>query len=144
MGFSWYWKGFLDRKGHQHSFCRNCEFRKPLGIYQENHEKNVRYTSKLDRVGLVDNRPSTNKLHQFVKKMTCDMWHVTRDMWHATCDRWHVVGGEHSLKFQLPRSSSLWFMIFWRVGGKDSLSDWMSDKADCRTAPATPGLLIIS
>ena len=32
---------------------------------------------KLDRVGRVDNRPSNNKLHQFVKK---SIWHVTRDM----------------------------------------------------------------
>ena len=40
---------------------------------------------KLDRVGPVDNRPSTDKLHHFVHKrykikiMTCDMGHVIRD-----------------------------------------------------------------
>ena len=38
---------------------------------------------KLDRVGPVDNRPSTNKLRYFVcnKKgyMICDMWHATGD-----------------------------------------------------------------
>ena len=34
---------------------------------------------KLDGVGPVDNRPSTDK------------WHVTPDMWH-------IVEGEHSLK----------------------------------------------
>ena len=40
---------------------------------------------KLDGVGPVDNRPSTEKLHHFVqKKMTYDIWHVTRDMWHVT------------------------------------------------------------
>ena len=39
---------------------------------------------KLDGVGPDDNRPSTDWLHQFVKKkknITCDTWHVTRDMW---------------------------------------------------------------
>ena len=34
-------------------------------------------TKKLDGVGPVDNRPSTAKLHQFVKKK---MLHVTCDM----------------------------------------------------------------
>ena len=105
----------------------------------------VEWLHKLDGVGPVDNRPSTNKLHQFVKKkhVTCDMWHVTRDiwhMWHATCD---LLWGMNILsKFQLPTSSDLWFMIFWRLGGKGWLSHLMSNEADCRTAPATQGLLI--
>ena len=47
--------------------------------------------NKLDGVGPVDNRPSTDKLHHFVKKNKKNMWHVTRDMWHVTCDTWHVV-----------------------------------------------------
>ena len=47
---------------------------------------------KLDGVGPVDNRPSTNKLHHFVQKkkkiyikkiVTCDTWHVTRDTWQS-------------------------------------------------------------
>ena len=56
---------------------------------------------KLDGVGPVDNRPSTDKLHHFVKKnktkkhgmwhMTCDTWHVARDMWHVTRDMWHMT-----------------------------------------------------
>ena len=48
---------------------------------------------KLDGVGLVDNRPSTNKLHHFVppKKMARDTWQVTHDMWHVTRDTWHVT-----------------------------------------------------
>ena len=44
---------------------------------------------KLDGVGPVDNRPSPNKLHHFVKKkknVTCDLWHVTYDIWHMTRD----------------------------------------------------------
>ena len=40
---------------------------------------------KLDGVGPVDNRPSTDKLHHFVRKkikkyVTCDTRHVTCDM----------------------------------------------------------------
>ena len=60
---------------------------------------------KLDRIGAVDNRLSTNRLHHFVKKnkqikhvMSCDtlnvthdMLHLTCDMWHMTCDTWHVT-----------------------------------------------------
>ena len=41
-------------------------------------------SKKLDGVGPVDNRPSTNKVHQIVRKKeeekNCDMRHVTRDM----------------------------------------------------------------
>ena len=48
----------------------------------------------LDGVGPVDTRPSTNKLHQLLKKkMTSDTRHVTRDMWHMTFDTWHIGGG---------------------------------------------------
>ena len=36
---------------------------------------------KLDGVGPIDNRPSTDKLHRLVKKnVTHDMWHMTPDM----------------------------------------------------------------
>ena len=76
------------------------------------------YSYKLDGVGPVDNRPSTDKLHHFVRKkrkkkkmwhgtcdtwhVTCDMWHMTHDMWHVTSDTWHVWAGEHSLKISAP------------------------------------------
>ena len=112
--------------------------------------------TKLDGVGPVDNRPFTNKLHHFVQKnkKTCDTWHVTCDMWHVmTCDTWHVthdmwlvVWGNILSKFQLPSSYGLWFMISWRLGGKGwlthSLTQSINDEGVCRTAPATPGLLI--
>ena len=60
---------------------------------------------KLDGVGPVDNKPSTDKLHNFVKKQTKkhDIWHVTHDMWQVTRDM--LVGGEggeHSLKNSAP------------------------------------------
>ena len=65
--------------------------------------------SKLDGVGPVNNRPSTDKLHHFVQKKKKKIWHVTRYMWHMTRDMghmkrdmWHMVGGEHSLKNSAP------------------------------------------
>ena len=63
---------------------------------------------KLDRVGPVDNRSSTAKLHHFVrkkeeKKITCDTWHVI-------CDTLDFLGGEHSLKISAPYFSL--FMIY--------------------------------
>ena len=51
-------------------------------------------------------------------------------------DMWHI-----------PNSYGLWFMEFWRLGGKGSQTDWLTesinDKGVCRTASATPSLLII-
>ena len=57
----------------------------------ELHSRISGQRNKLDGVGPVDNRPSTNKLYHFVRKKeeknknqnkkieTCDMWHVTCD-----------------------------------------------------------------
>ena len=86
---------------------------------------------KLDRVGPVDNRPSTDKHHhknkqtkkQNKKHVTHDMYHVTCDTWPVTCD---MLWGVNNLsKFQLPSSYCLWFMILWRSGGKGSSTEWM-------------------
>ena len=61
------------------------------------------YQFKLDGVGPVYNRPSTDKLQPFVReKKTRDIWHVTLDMWHVTPDTWQVWGGEPSLKIPAP------------------------------------------
>ena len=67
---------------------------------------------KLDGVGPVDTRPSTDTLHNFVQKrrrkgkktwhLTHDMSHVTCDMWQVICDMWNVVGGEHCLIISAP------------------------------------------
>ena len=45
-------------------------------------------------------------------------------------------------KFQVPSSNGLGVMMFWRYFHKGWLSQQMSNGAVCRTAPATPGLLI--
>ena len=108
------------------------------------------FLTKLDRVGPVNNRPSTDKVPTLSEKkrrkkihVTHDMWHVTRDT-HVTCD---MLWGVNILsKFQLPSSYCLWFMILWRSGGKgwrtDWINQWMNNEAVYRTAQATPGLLI--
>ena len=81
---------------------------------------------KLDRVGLVDNRPSIDKLYQFVKKKkkkkTRDMWHVTCDTWHMTHDTWHVTcdmlwGVNILSKFQLPSSFGVGVSQIWALWG---------------------------
>ena len=50
------------------------------------------FRPKLDGVGPVDTRPSTDKLHHFVRGKKCDVTHDMR----------HVWGGEHSLKISAP------------------------------------------
>ena len=87
---------------------------------------------------VIDNRPSTDKLHHFVRKkqkktqkqhdMKCDTWHVTCDMWHVT-------------KFQLPSSYCLWFMILWRLGRKGGRTELTN--YELINHEATLGLLII-
>ena len=76
--------------------------------------------------------------------VTPDTWHVTRDMWHVTYDTWWGVN--ILSKFQLPSSYGLGVMIIRSFGGKgsltESINEWINDKGDCRTAPATPGLLV--
>ena len=67
---------------------------------------------KLDGVGPVDNRPSTDYLYHFnnffylfffyIWHVTCDMWHVTCETWHVTCDTWHIGHGEHCVKISGP------------------------------------------
>ena len=102
------------------------------------------YSRKLDGVGPIDNRPSTDKHHHFVRKrkkekkkwhVTYDTWHVTRDTWHVTCHIWHMTcdtwhmtcdtwwGVNILSKCQLPNSNGLGFMMSWRLGGKESLTD---------------------
>ena len=85
---------------------------------------------------------------------TCATWHVTPDTWHLTHDTWHLTPDTWPLKcdtwwgvnivseFHLPSCNGLGFMMFSRSGGKGSVTDPLNDGCVCRTAPATPGLLI--
>ena len=47
---------------------------------------------KLDGVGPVDNRPSTDYLDHFVRKIREKniMWQLKRDTWQVACDMWHI------------------------------------------------------
>ena len=80
-------------------------------------------------------------------QVTRDTWHMTRDEWHVTCDMWHMT---HDTWWTLCQNvGSLALMVwelwcFWRLGGKGLVTHLISDKAVCRTAPATPGLLNIN
>ena len=55
--------------------------------------------------------------------LTPDMWHMTHDTWQMTLDTWCTGSGEHYHKI--------------------SDNELTGDKGVCRTAPVTPGLLII-
>ena len=71
------------------------------------------------------------------------LWHTTHYMWHGTHDTWHVTWKEVNIlsTFQVPSSYGFGVNVFWRFGGKGSLSYLVNDKAICKTAPATPGML---
>ena len=82
---------------------------------------------KLDGVGPVDNRPSTDKLHHFVrkkeKKMTFDTSHVTGDTWCDTWrDTWHILSNFSSLALKV---CDLWYYEYWEEKD-DSLNELMN------------------
>ena len=80
---------------------------------------------KLYGVGPVDNKPSTNKLHNFViiiifsSSSNCDMWHVICDMWHMKCDMWlmkcDMLGGVSFLTLLTVMEKDMFFYttIVW-------------------------------
>ena len=69
---------------------------------------------KLDGVGPMDNRPSINKIYNFVKK-------ERKIKWHLTPDTGHVVVGEHSLKV-----SSLALMVIDLWHFEEWMNKWMN------------------
>ena len=80
--------------------------------------------------------------------MTLDYWHLTpdtghmtHDTWHLTYDTWHVAHGG-GWTFSQNFSSPALMVWDWQCPENISTNhDWLSDRGDCRTAPATPGLL---
>ena len=78
--------------------------------------------------------------------MTHDTWHVTRDTWHVTRDTWHMT---HSVEWTFSQNFSSLALAVWDWQCFEYISTnhhlhcyWINDKAVCRTAPITPGLLI--
>ena len=72
-----------------------------------------------------------------------------RKMWHETCDRWHMTHDRWGRWTLSQNFSSLSLMVWeWRcledIFTKDELpNESTSEEGVCRTAPGTPGLLII-
>jgi hypothetical protein len=109
---------------------------------------------KLDWVGPVDNRPSTNKHHYFVqkkKKKKKKKWHLTRDILPVDRDKLQMTrfwGWTFSQNFSSLALTVCYLWYYEDLEEKDEwmnewMNEWINDKAVHRTAPATPGLLII-
>ena len=62
-------------------------------------QESLATNTKLDGVGPVNNRHSTNTLNHFVEKdrkkikeeKSCDTWHLKPDTWYLTCNTWHMT-----------------------------------------------------
>ena len=94
--------------------------------------EDVHMILKLDGVGPVENRSSTNELQQFVS-------------WHLIHDTWQVKNGGRWTFTQNFSSLALPVWVQWCFEGleeKDDrlsqwMNEWMSNKGDCRTAGNT-------
>ena len=79
------------------------------------------------------------------------MWQVTRDRWHVTRDTWHMT---HSVGWTFSQNFNSLALPVWdwecledilsKGSLNQSINQLINDRGDCRTAPATPGLLNIS
>ena len=99
----------------------------------------------------MDNRPSTDGLHLFIKKrekklhlthgtwhvtpdtwnLRHDMWHVTHshvtwDTWHVTREMWHMVAAERSLKISAPQLLQFWIDSVLKILNK-RINQWMNE-----------------
>ena len=75
------------------------------------------------------------------------MWHITCDTWNMTCDTWHVTCCGGWTFFKNCISLALTVCDLWYYEDLEEkahgINQWINHKAVYRTAPATPGLLII-
>ena len=71
-----------------------------------------------------------------------DTWHMTRDTWHVTHDTWHLA---HSVGWTFSKNFSSLALPVWDWEGFEDIlgKGWRTQWINCRTAPATQGLLII-
>ena len=87
---------------------------------------------------------SSLALTVFELEVTCDTWHLISDTWHVTFDTWHMTcvkrhtGGDENF-----RSLALTVWLWRCLEDSELKDDWINYKAVCKTALATPGLLII-
>ena len=91
----------------------------------------------------VDNKSSTDYLHQFANKQKNDPWNVAHDTLHMTQDRWQKLCNNFG-----SLAVMAWdFWCFKDLEEKDRLKSvnlLINHIGVCRTAPDTPGLLKIS
>ena len=73
-----------------------------------------------------------------------DMWQVTGDMLQMTIDMWHVTSDTchmtHSVGWTLSKKFSSLALLVWNW---ECVEHILTYWGDCRSAPATPGLLMI-
>ena len=79
-----------------------------------------------------------------MKHLTCDTWNVTCDMWHDS----HGGGWTFSQNFSSPALTVWDRQCLEDFEQKDDsmnewINEWTNHKGVYRTAPTTPGLLII-
>ena len=106
---------------------------KSTNIYAPRSHK---FMVSLDRVGPVDNRAFTNKLHQLneynksLRFKNIYLW--KKKIWHVKNDTWQVVIIVSI--FQVPSFNGLGVVEFRRFGGKGWLALSINNKGVCRTA----------
>ena len=86
FGFTWLGENQYNSKGSLMGNMQSLVKKKYIITTSHGSSSDFLYicqasTSKLDGADLVDNRPSANKFHHFVKK---------KYIWHVNCDTWHV------------------------------------------------------
>ena len=85
---------------------------------------------KLDGVGPVDNKHSTDKFHHFVQKekekLTHDIWHLTCDMQHMTHNMWHVTCCGGWTFSQNVSSLALQVCYLWYFEDLEENADWLN------------------
>ena len=76
-----------------------------------------------------------------------DRWHMTHDRWQVTLETWHMTRDWWWTLCKNVMSLALMFWDLWWFEDLEEKDRWLSrsisDGGVCRTAPATPGLLII-
>ena len=78
-------------------------------------------------LGPVDNRPSTDEFHHFVRKRKEKKWHVTHAMWHVTRDTWHVTCLGGWTFSQNVTSLALTVCDFWYYEDLEEKADWLTE-----------------
>ena len=76
---------------------------------------------KLDGVGPVDYRPSTDQLHHFV---TGYRWHVTHDILHMSRDTWHMT---HGVGWTFSQNFSSLALLVWDWQYLELKDEWMNE-----------------